>query len=108
MFVFYETATTEISTCGHTLSLHDALPISARSVGGDTTATGRRKSSITLQHRLFDGFEAGASVEREMARVESAANRVMENSEVLALDAIGSYLESQNLDRKSTRLNSSH
>src|SRR3546814_15528495 len=28
-----------------------------------------------------------------MARVESAANRVMENSEVLALDAIGSYLE---------------
>ena len=28
-----------------------------------------------------------------MARVESAANRVMENSSVLALDAIGAYLE---------------
>src|SRR3546814_3934981 len=65
----------------------------SRSSGGDTAETVRRESSITLQQRLFDGFEAGATVEREMARVESAANRVMENSEVLALDAIGSYLE---------------
>src|SRR3546814_12143795 len=65
----------------------------SRASGGDTAETVRRESSITLQQRLFDGFEAGATVEREMARVESAANRVMENSEVLALDAIGSYLE---------------
>jgi adhesin transport system outer membrane protein len=65
----------------------------SRASGGDTEETFRRESSITLQQRLFDGFEAGATVEREMARVESAANRVMENSEVLALDAIGSYLE---------------
>src|SRR3546814_600567 len=65
----------------------------SRSSGGDTAETVRRESSITLQQRLFDGFEAGATVEREMSRVESAANRVMENSEVLALDAIGSYLE---------------
>jgi outer membrane protein, adhesin transport system len=60
---------------------------------GGTETTRRQESSITLQQRLFDGFEAGATVEREMARVESAANRVMENSEVLALDAIGAYLE---------------
>ncbi len=60
---------------------------------GDTEGTTRQESSITLQQRLFDGFEAGATVEREMARVESAASRVMENSEVLALDAIGVYLE---------------
>src|SRR3546814_7189127 len=59
----------------------------SRSSGGDTAETVRRESSITLQQRLFDGFEAGATVEREMERVESAANRVMENSEVLALDA---------------------
>lgn len=65
----------------------------SRASGGDTEETVRRESSITLQQRLFDGFEAGATVEREMARVESAANRVMENSEVLALDAIGAYLE---------------
>jgi outer membrane protein, adhesin transport system len=65
----------------------------SRASGGDYEETIRRESSITLQQRLFDGFEAGATVEREMARVESAANRVMENSEVLALDAIGAYLE---------------
>lgn len=65
----------------------------SRSSGGDTEETFRRESSITLQQRLFDGFEAGATVEREMARVESAASRVLENSEVLALDAIGAYLE---------------
>ena len=65
----------------------------SRASGGDYEETVRRESSITLQQRLFDGFEAGATVEREMARVESAANRVMENSEVLALDAIGAYLE---------------
>lgn len=60
---------------------------------GGTETTTRRESSITLQQRIFDGFEAGATVEREMARVESAANRVLENSEVLALDAIGAYVE---------------
>ena len=65
----------------------------SRTSGGDYDDTVRRESSITLQQRLFDGFEAGATVEREMARVESAANRVMENSAVLALDAIGAYLE---------------
>src|SRR3546814_1274897 len=31
-FFFYDTATTEIYTYGHTLSLHDALPISSRKV----------------------------------------------------------------------------
>ncbi len=65
----------------------------SRSSGGDYEETFRRESSITLQQRLFDGFEAGATVEREMARVESAASRVLENSEVLALDAIGAYME---------------
>lgn len=65
----------------------------SRTTGGDVTQTKRQETSLTLQQRLFDGFEAGATVEREMARVESAASRVLENSEVLALDAIGIYLE---------------
>jgi len=60
---------------------------------GGTETTRRQETSLTLQQRLFDGFEAGATVEREQARVESAANRVYENSAVLALDAIGAYLE---------------
>lgn len=53
----------------------------------------REESRITLQQRLFDGFEAGATVEREKARVESAANRVSENAEFLGLDVIGAYVE---------------
>src|SRR3546814_10121709 len=32
-FFFYDTATTEIYTYGHTLSLHDALPISKGTIG---------------------------------------------------------------------------
>ncbi len=53
----------------------------------------REELSITLQQRIFDGFESDSTVERDKARVESAANRVFENAEFLALDAIGAYLE---------------
>lgn len=66
----------------------------SRADGTDDTQNNLgQETSVTLQQRIFDGFEAGATVEREQARVESAANRVLENSEVLALDAIGVYLE---------------
>ncbi len=61
--------------------------------GDDTKHLTRKEARITLQQRLFDGFEAGSTVDREKARVESAANRVKENSEVLALDAVGAYLD---------------
>ncbi len=53
----------------------------------------REEASLTLQQRIFDGFEANSTIEREMARVESAANRVHENAEFLALDVIGGYVE---------------
>ncbi len=59
----------------------------------DSLILTREESRITLQQRIFDGFEAGATVEREMARVESAANRVAENAEFLGLDVIGAYVE---------------
>ncbi len=65
----------------------------ANATGGKTQAQDRQEASLTLQQRLFDGFEAGATVDREKSRVESAANRVRENSEILSLDAVGSYLE---------------
>ena len=60
---------------------------------GDTEETTRQELLITLQQRIFDGFEAGSTVDREKARVESAASIVRENSEVLGLDTIGAYLE---------------
>ena len=53
----------------------------------------RLESSITLTQRVFTGFETQYTVDREKARVESAANRVYENAELLALDAVGAYYE---------------
>src|SRR5256884_4207752 len=79
-FFFNDTATTEI----YTLSLHDALPISIRSDSCGAHITGKPVSGIrTNQH-----------VVKQVAIVE-----VLRSVEV---DAHGS------LDRKSTRLNSSH
>src|SRR3546814_19469265 len=53
-FLFFnDTATTEIYTYGHTLSLHDALPISAR--------RGREGKLCLLRHRAVgDARDAGA------------------------------------------------
>jgi len=59
----------------------------------DALTLTRQEASLTIQQRIFDGFEANNSIEREKSRVESAARRVAENAEFLALDAIGAYLE---------------
>lgn len=59
----------------------------------DGTTLTREEARLTIQQRIFDGFEADSTIERDKARVESAAQRVMENSEFLALDAIGAYIE---------------
>jgi adhesin transport system outer membrane protein len=64
-----------------------------RANGHDGLILIREEFSVTLQQRIFDGFEADSMVNREKARVESAANRVAENAEFLALDAIGAYVE---------------
>jgi adhesin transport system outer membrane protein len=52
----------------------------------------RSDAQITLQQRLFDGFEAAAEVQRQKARVNSAAERVQDQAEVSALDATEQYL----------------
>jgi len=62
-------------------------------LSNDELTLTRQEASLTLQQRIFDGFEANSTIEREKARVESAARRVAENSEFLALDAVGAYLE---------------
>ncbi len=67
--------------------------ISVRNDGNEPRTQNPHEVILTLQQRLFDGFEASSTVEREQSRVESAASRVLENSEVLALDVIGAYLE---------------
>lgn len=59
----------------------------------DVLTLTRFESSLTIQQRIFDGYETSNTINREKARVKSAALRVYENSEFTALDAIGSYLE---------------
>ena len=49
-------------------------------VGGDASTLTRQEASLTLQQRIFDGYESDSTVRREKARVESAAQRVAENS----------------------------
>lgn len=53
----------------------------------------RKEASATLSQLLFDGFFADSEVEKQIARVESAAHRVNEASEFTGLDAVESYLE---------------
>ena len=59
----------------------------------DTRALPRWQLSIVLQQRIFDGFATDAEVERQAARVDAAAFRVLERSEFIALDTVQAYLD---------------
>src|SRR2546430_8945828 len=87
-FFFNDTATTEI----YTLSLHDALPISEDGLGG-WLVKGRKSASRIGGLELRNGITAAGG----LAEVE-AAKLVVQDAFVTGMD----------IDRKSTRLNSSH
>jgi adhesin transport system outer membrane protein len=53
----------------------------------------RWELSVVLQQRIFDGFEARSEVERQAARVDAAAYRVLERSEFIGLDVVQAYLD---------------
>ena len=48
---------------------------------------------LAVTQRLFTGFQTTNEVERQKNRVASAASRVYDNAENIALDSIGAYLE---------------
>lgn len=56
-------------------------------------ALDRGEGTVTLVQRVFDGFETGNEVARQRHLVESAARRVYETAEFLALDAVETYLD---------------
>ncbi len=64
----------------------------ASTLGSDRTLT-RREASLTLTQMLFDGFGVSSEVNRNRARVESAAHKVAGTSEQIGLQAIEAYLE---------------
>lgn len=66
---------------------------STRAAGSDSESKWRNLVSMTLTQMLFDGFETKYEVERQKARVTSAANRVRETAELVGLNIVESYLE---------------
>lgn len=58
-------------------------------------AMGQRRSdqSLTLTQMLFDGFATSSEIDRNQARVDSAAHKVFATAEQVALKAAEAYLE---------------
>src|SRR2546427_5882092 len=72
-FFFNDTATTEI----YTLSLHDALPISARAVGLGRCRLRRHSGSDQRHHRLFGQTAlVSARSEEHTSELQSQSNLV--------------------------------
>ena len=53
----------------------------------------RSEAGLTLTQLLFDGYESKFEVLRQKARINSAAHRVRETSELVGLAIVQSYLE---------------
>jgi adhesin transport system outer membrane protein len=61
--------------------------------GGAVLTQNRYDRSLTISQMLFDGFGTSSEVDRNRARVESAARKLAYTSEQTALKAIEAYLE---------------
>lgn len=59
--------------------------------GSDTRF--RTEAQLTLSQMLFDGFATQSEVNRQRARIDSAAHRVEEAAEFIALNAIEAHLD---------------
>lgn len=64
-----------------------------RLTGEDDDTMLRTDARVQVTQRVFNGFQTVNEIERQKARVASAANRVYQNAETIALDAIGAYFE---------------
>lgn len=66
----------------------------SRPPDGDASALlTRMESQLTLTQMLFDGYETDSEVAKQLARTDSAAYRVAEAAEFVALDAIEVHLD---------------
>src|SRR3546814_11115988 len=96
VFFFNDTATTEVYTYGHTLTLHDALPISFVLAPVTAQPAGRAFMAHVFTATAGTASSSGATAPRDLP------NRPPLNSESVRQARIDLA------DRKSTRLNSSH
>ena len=66
----------------------------SRPPGGDASSLlTRMETQLTLTQMLFDGYATDSEVEKQLARTNSAAYRVAEAAEFIALDAIEAHLD---------------
>jgi adhesin transport system outer membrane protein len=75
------------AACGNTGS---ALPLPTSGTGAWRTGT---SESIVVRQLLFDGFASIHDIWRQSARVNAAAFRVRERTELIALDAAEAYVD---------------
>ena len=64
-----------------------------RSFEGGSETKLRSEADLSLTQMLFDGFETTSEVDRQRARVDSAAYRVEEAAEFVGLNAIEAHLD---------------
>jgi len=67
--------------------------VTTEAQGRDSRTLFRKEAAVTLSQLLFDGFFASSEVQRQRARVRSAAYRVGEAAEFVGLDAVEGFLE---------------
>lgn len=72
---------------------HSDDPGTRAGTGDDTEELWRYETSVTLTQMLFDGFDTKYEVDRQKARIKSAAHRVRETAELVGLSIVESYLE---------------
>ena len=61
--------------------------------GNDSKLLLRSEARLVLRQRLFDGYATRSEIARQQARLTSAARRVREAAEFVALDAVRAHLE---------------
>lgn len=67
----------------------DVLPAPA----GNGAYVNGREASVTVRQLVFDGFSSVNEIWRQAARVDAAAFRVLERTELIALDAAEAYVD---------------
>ena len=60
---------------------------------GNATWMSQTNQTVIVRQLLFDGFSSINDIWRQAARVDAAAARVHERTELIALDAISAYIE---------------
>src|SRR3546814_19594779 len=103
MCFFYETPTPEIYTSGHPLSLHDALPFCLPASGGASLI----KTALALHHKvlppmLCDEPDPALQLETSPFYLNTETRPWVHGKSHPRRAGVNA------LDRKSTRLNSSH